>query len=104
VVVGGDRGNLGVRHSDLRIKRGKFQMLLVFLRAVMAARKRQDQGIVALEFAEFARCARVIGQLIVRKNVSGYEVMAHDWILSQMQLGYGCARSNARVAYKTFSV
>jgi len=33
-----------------------------------------------LDFAESARCARVIGQLIVRKNGSGYEVMAHDWI------------------------
>ncbi len=76
VVIGGDRGNLGVCHSDLRIKRGKLQMLLVFFRAVMAARKRQDQGIIALEFAEPARCARVIGQLIVRKNGSGYKVMS----------------------------
>jgi len=41
-----------VCHSDFRIKRGKFQMLLARLRAVMAARKRQDQGISALEFAE----------------------------------------------------
>jgi hypothetical protein len=40
VVIGGDRSNLGVCHGDLRIKRGKLQMLLVFLRAVMAARKR----------------------------------------------------------------
>jgi hypothetical protein len=55
VVVGGDRGNLGVCHSDLRIERGKIQMLLVFLRAVVAARERQDQGIIALEFAESAR-------------------------------------------------
>ena len=61
VVVGGDRGNLGVCHSNLRIKCGKIQVLLVFLRAVVAARKRQDQGIIALEFAEFARYARVIG-------------------------------------------
>ena len=47
-------------------------MLLVFLRAVVVPREGQDQRIVALEFAE-SRCARVIGQLIVRKNVSGYE-------------------------------
>ena len=32
-----------------------------FLRAEMAARKRQDQGSVALEFAESARSARVAG-------------------------------------------
>ena len=71
VVVGGNRGNLRVRHSDFRIKRGEVQVLLVFLGAVMAARKRQDQGIIALEFAEPARCACVIGQLIVGKNGPG---------------------------------
>ena len=35
----------------------------MFFRAVVAAGKRQDQGIVTLDFAELARCARVIGQL-----------------------------------------
>ena len=40
VVIGGDRSNLGVCHSDLRTKRGKIQMLLVFFRAVVAALKR----------------------------------------------------------------
>jgi hypothetical protein len=40
VVIGGYRGNLGIGHSDLRVKRGKLQMLLVFFRAVVAARKR----------------------------------------------------------------
>ena len=54
---------------------------------VMAARNRQDQGIVALEFAEPARCARVIGQLIVRKNASGYEVVAYDCIPSTDAIG-----------------
>jgi hypothetical protein len=85
VVIGADRGNLGVCHSDLRIKRGKIPMLLVFFRAVVAARKRQDQGIIALEFAESARCTRVIGQLIVWKNVSGYELIGHDWTLSKVR-------------------
>src|ERR1700719_3136983 len=61
VVIGGDRDDLGVTHSDLRIKRGKIQMLLVFLRAVVATRERQDQRVIALEFAELARCVRVIG-------------------------------------------
>ena len=93
VVIGGDRGNLGVCHCDLRIKRGKVQMLLVFFRAVVAARERQDQGIIALEFAESARCARVIGQLIVRKNPSGYEVRAHDWIPSGDAIGYSSKRT-----------
>src|SRR5450631_2107254 len=31
VVVGGNRSDLRVRHRDLRIKRGEFQMLLVLL-------------------------------------------------------------------------
>jgi hypothetical protein len=35
-----------------------------------------------LDLAEPARCARLIGQLIVRKNVSGYKVITHDWIPS----------------------
>ena len=55
-------------------------MLLLFLRTLMAARKRQDQGIITLEVAEPPRRTRVVGQLIVRKNVSGYDVRSHDWI------------------------
>jgi hypothetical protein len=77
VVIGGDGGHLGVSHGDLRIKGGEIQMLLVFLRAVMAARKIQDQRIIALEFAEPARRVRVIGQLVVGKNASRCEVMTH---------------------------
>ena len=52
VVIGGDRGNLGVCDRDLRVKRGKLQMLLMFFRTVVAAGKRQDEGIITLEFAE----------------------------------------------------
>ena len=48
MVIGGDRGDLGVGHRDLGVERGEFQMLLVLLRAVVAARKRQDQRIIAL--------------------------------------------------------
>jgi hypothetical protein len=61
------------------MKRGKLQMLLVFFRAVVAAGKRQDEGIITLEFAEPAQSARVIGQLIVWKNGSGYDIRAHGW-------------------------
>jgi len=42
VVIGGDRSNLGVFHSDLQINRGKVQMLLVFFRAVVSSRKPYD--------------------------------------------------------------
>ena len=52
VVVGRDRGDLGVGHGDLRIERGELQVLLVLLRAVVAAREREDQRIVALQLAE----------------------------------------------------
>ena len=48
VIVGGDRRDLCVRHRDLRVERGEFQMLLVLLWAIMAARKREDQRILAL--------------------------------------------------------
>jgi hypothetical protein len=48
VIVGSDRSNLGVRHRDLWVERGEFQMLLVLLWAIVAARKREDQRIVAL--------------------------------------------------------
>ena len=65
VLVGRDRGDLGVRHSDLRVERGEFQMLLVFLWAVVAARERENQRVVALELAESAYCTRVIGQFVV---------------------------------------
>ena len=43
VVVGRDRGDLRVGHGDLRIERGELEVLLVLLRAVVAAREREDQ-------------------------------------------------------------
>jgi hypothetical protein len=54
VLVGRDRRHLGVGDGDLRIERGEFEMLLVLLRAVVAARQREDQRIVALQLAELA--------------------------------------------------
>jgi hypothetical protein len=54
-------------------------MLLVLLRAVMAAREREDQRVIALQLAESAQCARVVGQLVVGKGASGHDVRAHDF-------------------------
>ena len=48
VVVRRDRGDLRVGDGDLRIERGELQMLLVLLRALVAAREREDQRVVAL--------------------------------------------------------
>src|ERR1700683_721950 len=53
-------------------------MLQVLLRAVVAAREREDQRVVAQEFAECADCARVIGQLVVGENASGHNIRTHD--------------------------
>ena len=78
VIVGGDRGDLGIRHGNLRVERGELQMLLVLLRAVVAARERENQRVVALDFAEFALCARVIWQFVVGENSSGYDIRPND--------------------------
>jgi hypothetical protein len=43
------------------MERHKISVLLVFLRAIVAARQRQDQWIIALQLAQFARCAGVVG-------------------------------------------
>src|SRR5256885_13111424 len=77
MVVGRDRGDPGVRHGDLRVERGELQMLLVLLRAVVAAREREDQRVVALQLAEPAWRARVIGQLVVGKAAAGRDVRTH---------------------------
>src|SRR3954449_5294137 len=76
--VGGDRGDLRVGHGNLGIEGGELEVLLVLLRAVVAAREREDQRIVALELAEPARRSRVIGQLVVREHAAGCDVGAHQ--------------------------
>jgi len=55
-------------------------MLLMLLRAVVAAREREDQRVIALKLAELAQCTRVIGQLVVGKGASGHDVRPHSWI------------------------
>ena len=77
MVIGGDRDNLGVCHSDLRIERRKIQMLLMFFRAVVAARKRQDQGIATLEFAEPTLRTCMVGQLKIGKYISCNQIVRH---------------------------
>src|SRR4051812_29303315 len=76
--VGGDRGDLRVGHGNLGIEGGELEVLLVLLGAVVAAREREDQRIVALELAEPARRSRVIGQLVVREHAAGCDVGAHQ--------------------------
>jgi hypothetical protein len=60
VLVGRDRRDLCVRHGDLRLERGQLQVLLVLLRAVVAAGEGEDQRIPALDLAETAHGAGVV--------------------------------------------
>ena len=77
VLVGRDRDDLGVGHGDLRVERGELEVLLVLLRAVVAAREREDQRVVALELAEPPGDVRVVGQLVVGERAAGGDVGAH---------------------------
>src|SRR5215207_431828 len=77
MVVGGDRGDLGIGHGDLGIEGGELEVLLVLLWAVVAAREREDEGVVALKLAEPPRDLRMIGQLVVRERAAGRDVGAH---------------------------
>jgi hypothetical protein len=61
VLVGRDRDDLCVGDGDLGIVRGELQVLLVFLRSVVAPREQQDHRIVALQLTEPPPHARVIG-------------------------------------------
>src|SRR5258708_4148554 len=54
-------------------------MLLMLLWAIVAAREREDQRIVALKRSESAQNTRKIRQLIVGKNTSSYDVRTHRW-------------------------
>jgi hypothetical protein len=75
--VGRDRGDICVRHRDLGIVRRQLEVLLVLLRAVVTAREREDQGILALDLAELSRNVLVIGQFVVGDGGAGGDVAAH---------------------------
>src|SRR5262249_24844317 len=77
VIVCGDGGDLRVRHGNFRIERGKFPMLLVLLGTVVPARKRENQRIIALQFAELALFAGVIGHLVIGENSAGHNIRTH---------------------------
>ena len=77
VLVGRDRGDLRVAHGDLRIEGRELEVLLVLLRAVVAAREREDQRVVALDLAEPPRDAVLVGQLVVGEGGAGNDVGAH---------------------------
>jgi hypothetical protein len=80
VIVGSDRGDLRVCDRDLRVESCELQMLLVFFGAVVTAREREYQRVIALQFTKFACRVRVIGQLEVGENASGHDIRTHDSI------------------------
>jgi hypothetical protein len=56
---------------NFRVECRQIEMLLVFFRAVVAACGREDQRIAALEFAERADGAGVVGQRVIGKMPPG---------------------------------
>ena len=56
---------------------GQLQVLLVLFGAVVTAGKREDQRIAALEFAERADGAGVVGQRVVGEDAAGDDVGTH---------------------------
>jgi hypothetical protein len=74
VVVSRDRGDLGVGDGDLRIERSQLQVLLVLLGAIVAAREREDQRVIALQLAQPPHGFGVVRQLVVGKDRAGHDV------------------------------
>ena len=54
----------------------------MLLGAVVPAREREDQGVLALDLAELSREVLVVGQLVVGEGAAGGDVAAHDLLLS----------------------
>jgi hypothetical protein len=78
MVVGRDRGYLRVSNGDLRIERRQLEVLLVLLRAVVAAREGENQRIVTLNLAELPGHLLVIRQLVVGECGARLDVITHD--------------------------
>src|SRR5206468_1381337 len=64
------------------------EMLLVLLRAVVAAGEGQDQGVVALDLAEPPVGVGVVGELVVGEGSPGDDVGAHGVALSVGAAGW----------------
>ena len=84
MVVGGDRGDLCVSHRDLRVVLGQLQVLPVLFRAVVATRQREDQRVPALELAQRADGAGVVGQRIIGEGAAGDDVGTHGMTASPL--------------------
>src|SRR5271166_3591738 len=77
MVVGGDSGDLGVGHRDLRVVGRQLEVLLVLFGAVVAARQGEDQRIAALKLAELAHRTGVVRESVIRKDAARSDVRTH---------------------------
>src|SRR5580700_10848785 len=59
-------------------------MLLVLLRAVIAACERENQRVATLNLAELADGAGVVRQGVVREDAAGFDVGTHGWNASHV--------------------
>ena len=77
MVVGGDGGDLGVGHPELRVVSRELEVLLVLFRAVVAARQGENQRIAALKLAELAHRPGVVRESVIREVAAGSDVRTH---------------------------
>ena len=77
MVISGNGDNLGIGDSGFRIVRCELQVLLVFLRTVIASRQRKDHRIVTLELTECANDVGVIRQRVVGEHATWSDVGSH---------------------------
>ena len=89
----------GARHSG---ETGQREVLLVLFRAVVAAGKREDQRIAALEFAQRADRAGVVGQRVIGEDSAGNDVGTHGKTASHLVLRTRPTRSSADSATRTW--
>jgi hypothetical protein len=54
----------------------------MLLRALVTARECEDQRVLALQLAEPAQSARMIGQFEAGKNTSGHDIKSACWDIS----------------------
>jgi hypothetical protein len=67
-------------HRDLRVEGGQLQVLLMVLGAEVAPRQDKDHRVVAVQLAESAPLAGVVGQFVVREPAPGNDVGSHGTV------------------------
>ena len=75
----------------------------MLLGAVVPAREREDQGVLALDLAELASTVLVIGQFVVWKGAAWDDVAAHELPLSLVEETRTAVRSTRARLHKSRS-